>query len=191
MVTPMLNNNLDTHCNYLIQVQRGIDFIENHLDKDIELSAVAKAAGLSQWHFQRIFKALTNETLKTYIRSRRLANTLDSLLDNRQKIIDIALAAGYESQESFTRAFKTAFNLTPNEYRKIGGNQLFLKKIEINSDYLRHINNNISLTPNIYTQEKLTLIGIKTHFYSVASSKNNIAEKLQPLWDDFRKICRV
>ena len=183
----MLTNNPETHCHYFTQVQRGINFIESNLDRDIELSAVAKAAGLSQWYFQRIFKALTNETVKTYIRSRRFANTLDALLIKDTKIIDIALAAGYESQESFTRAFKTAFNLTPNEYRKLGENQLFLKKIEINCDYLRHINQNISLEPDVYQQKKLTLVGLKTYFYSVDSAKNNIAEKLIPLWDDFLK----
>ena len=93
--------------NYLKQVQKGIDYIKANLDFDLALAQVAQEAGISQWHFQRIFKALTNETLKTYIRSRRLANALDKLHLTQNKIIDIALCAGYESQESFTRAFKT------------------------------------------------------------------------------------
>ncbi len=171
--------------NYLKQVQVGIDYIEANLDFDISLSQVAKAAGLSQWHFQRIFKALTNETLKTYIRSRRLANSLDKLLTTNLKIIDIAVSAGYESQQSFTRAFKDAFNLTPNEYRKIGDKSLFLKKIEFDSGYLTHINQNISLTPEIYTQKTMQLVGLRTCFYGVDSEKNNIGEKLPALWADF------
>ena len=112
--------------NYLRQVQTGIDYIEGRLDYDITLAEVAKAAGISQWHFQRIFKALTNETLKTYIRSRRLTNSLDKLLGTNTRIIDIALSAGFESQESFTRAFKKTFDITPNEYRKLGAKSLFL-----------------------------------------------------------------
>ena len=60
--------------NYLKQVQRGIDFFEESLDDDISSEAIsseaiANAAGISRWHFQRLFKALTNETLKTYIRN--------------------------------------------------------------------------------------------------------------------------
>lgn len=170
---------------YLQQVQAGIDYIEAQLDFDIELADVAHAAGISQWHFQRIFKAISNETLKTYIRSRRLANSLDKLLLGENRIIDIALCAGFESQESFTRAFKSAYSLTPNEYRKIGNKSLFLKKIEFDSNYLQHINQHVSLQPEIYQQAALNLVGLKTSFYSVDSEKNNIAEKLPPLWAEF------
>ncbi len=171
--------------NYLKQVQTGIDYIEANLDFDITLAQVATAAGISQWHFQRIFKALTNETLKTYIRSRRLANALEKLLVTNTKIIDIALSAGFESQESFTRVFKKTFDMTPNEYRKLGNKSLFLKKIQFDTEYLQHINQNISLEPEIYQQKKMLMVGMKTCFYSVDSEKNNIAEKLPPLWDDF------
>jgi AraC family transcriptional regulator len=170
---------------YLDQVQRGIDYIEENLDFDIALNDVAKTAGISQWHFQRIFKALTNETLKTYIRSRRFANSLEKLIATDERIIDIAFGAGFESQESFTRAFKQAFNMTPNEYRKLGKNKLFLKKVRIDAEYINHINQHISLEPEIYTQDKMKLVGLRTQFYSVDSEKNNIAEKLAPLWDEF------
>lgn len=171
--------------NYLKQVQAGINYIEANLDRDVSLAQVAKAACLSQWHFQRIFKALTNETLKTYIRSRRLADSLDKLLTTQSKILDIALSAGYESQESFTRAFRANFNLTPHEYRKIGNKSLFLKKIEFDSEYLKHINQNISLSPEIMLQSPMCLVGLKTCFFSVDSEKNNIGEKLPVLWSNF------
>jgi AraC family transcriptional regulator len=171
--------------NYLKQVQKGIDYIEANLDFDISLEQVAQEAGISQWHFQRIFKALTNETLKTYIRSRRLANSLDKLLLTQDRIIDIALCAGFESQESFTRAFKKEFGLTPNEYRKLGDKSLFLKKVQFDTEYLKHINQNITLVPEIYTQPKMQFVGLKTNFYSVDSEKNNIAKKLPPLWEAF------
>lgn len=173
--------------NYLKQVQAGIDYIEANLDFEMSLAQVASAAGISQWHFQRIFKALTNETLKTYIRSRRLANALEKLLTTKIRIIDIALSAGFESQESFTRVFKQTFDMTPNEYRKIGNKSLFLKKVQFDSEYLQHINQNISLEPEIYHQKKMLLVGMRTCFYSVDSEKNNIAEQLPPLWDDFLK----
>ena len=59
---------------YLDRVQLGIDFIEENLEQAVSFAEVAKAAGLSAWHFQRIFKAITHETLKSYIRSRRLSH---------------------------------------------------------------------------------------------------------------------
>ncbi|MFK7800073.1 MAG: helix-turn-helix domain-containing protein [Anaerolineae bacterium] len=169
------------------QVQVGIDFIEANLDHDITLAQVAQTADISQWHFQRIFKALTNETLKTYIRSRRLANALDKLLDPNIRIIDIAFEAGFESQEAFTRAFKKVYEMTPNAFRKLANKNLFLKKVQFDTDYLQNLKHNISLEPEIYVQPKLELIGLRTVFYSVDSEKNNIAEKLPPLWDAFLK----
>ncbi|MFV1984058.1 MAG: GyrI-like domain-containing protein, partial [Thiohalomonadales bacterium] len=62
---------------------------------------------------------------------------------------------------------------------------LFLKKIQFDSDYLQHISSNISLTPEIRVQKEMSLVGFKTNFYSVDSEKNNIADKLPPLWDAF------
>lgn len=170
---------------YLHRIQRGIDFIEAHLDADIELSEVAGAAGLSQWHFQRIFKALTNETLKTYIRSRRFAKALDQLLNTRLGILDIALAAGYDTQESFTRAFKSCFALTPNQYRKFGKRSLFVRKIQFDEDYLRQLDRNLSLTPDIRERPPLQLVGLATHFYGADSDKDNLGQKLPPLWASF------
>jgi len=171
--------------NYLIQVQKGIDFIETNLDFDISIEDIAKQAGISRWHFQRIFKALTKETLKSYIRSRRLANALPKLLSTNQRIIDIALTAGYESQESFSRSFRKVYQLNPNEYRKLGKKNQFVTKVQFNEQYLRHINQSISLTPIIYQQPSMTMAGVKTLFYSDDSEKNNISEKLPPLWASF------
>jgi len=170
---------------YLEQVQRAVDFIETRLDEDLSLSDVAKVAGISQWHFQRIFKALSNETLKTYIRSRRLASSLDRLLTTKLRILDIALLAGFESQEAFARAFKKAFGLTPQEYRRLGDKSLFLKKAQFDRDYLRHINQDVSLEPELYLQPRMLLVGLRTLFFSVDSEKNNIGERLPPLWQSF------
>ncbi len=170
---------------YLEQVQRGVEYIEERLDADIIIAAVARQAGISQWHFQRIFKALTSETVKTYIRSRRFARALDRLLKTEDRILDIALAAGFDSQQTFTRAFSKRFGLTPNAYRKLGDKSLFLKKVEIDREYLRHINRNVVLDPEIVELPALHLTGMRTVFYSVDSEKNNIAKKLPPLWHSF------
>jgi AraC family transcriptional regulator len=113
---------------YLERIQCGVDYIETRLDEDVALSDVAEEAGISQWHFQRIFRALTGETLKTYIRSRRLAVSLERLLDTNLRVLDIAIMAGFESQEAFARAFKKAFGLTPQKYRALRDKRLFLKK---------------------------------------------------------------
>ncbi|MCF6288513.1 MAG: AraC family transcriptional regulator [Proteobacteria bacterium] len=170
---------------YLTHIQKGIEYIEDNLDFGISLKKVASVACMSQWHFQRIFKALTNETLKTYIRSRRLANSMHKLITSKEKIIDIAITTGYESQASFTRAFKQSFAITPSAYRKLGDKSLFMHKIQFDRSYLRHINKNISLEPEIYIHKPMKLIGMQTKFFSTASEKNNIATTLPPLWNTF------
>lgn len=170
---------------YLAQVQRGIDYIEAHLDESFALAKVSKVAGISHWHFQRIFKALTGETLMTYVRSRRLARSLDRLLKTNVGILRIAMDAGFDSQAAFTRAFKNAFGLTPGAYRKIGDKSLFLQKARIDADYLMHVHENVSRDPVITERPAMRLCGLRTEIYGVDSDKNNIAERLPPLWEAF------
>lgn len=171
--------------NYLKQVERGIEFIEERLDQDIDLAEIARHAGISRWHFQRIFKALTNETLKGYIRSRRLSNSLAKLMYSKERILEIALAAGYDSQESFTRAFKQTFDVTPSEYRRMGDKSMFLRKVQIDEQYLRRLRQGVSLTPTLTARPKMLLVGLHTRFFSVDSEKNNIASQLPRLWEAF------
>jgi AraC family transcriptional regulator len=170
---------------YLKRVQRGIDFIEAHLHAEIDANEVAKAAGLSQWHFQRIFKALTNETLKTYIRARRFAKALDLLLHSPLPILDIALASGFETQASFSRAFKSCFHVTPNQYRKSGHRTQFVKKLRIDENYIRHLHGNVTLVPEVYVQPPMQLVGMRTQFFGADSDKNNLGKRLPPLWAAF------
>lgn len=171
--------------NYLAQIQRGIDYIEAQLDESIVIAQVARVAGISRWHFQRIFKALVGETLKVYIRARRLARASERLLASEMRILDIALLAGFESQESFTRAFKAAFGLTPYRFRKLGRKRLFLQKVQIDEAYLAHIQHKVSPVPVIRERAAMTLVGLRTLFYGVDSDKNNVAAKLPALWEAF------
>ncbi len=171
--------------NYLNQLQQGIDFIETHLDEDIALATVARQAGLSQWHYQRIFKALTKETLKNYIRARRLAQALENLLETRMGILDIALMAGYNSQEAFTRAFKERFALTPNEFRQRGRRNLIVRKLRMDEDYLRHLHQNVAHAPELVARPTMLLVGLRTRFYGSDSDKNNLGQQLPPLWERF------
>jgi AraC family transcriptional regulator len=170
---------------YLQQIQRGIDYIEANLEHDVQSADVARQAGISHWHFQRIFKALTNETLKTYIRSRRFAQSLDKLAHTDARVLDIALAAGFDTQESFTRAFKKAFSVTPAHYRKHASALAFMRKVRFDADYLNHIHTSLSLEPEIYDQPEMHVVGMRTRFFGIDSEKNNMARKLPRLWASF------
>jgi AraC family transcriptional regulator len=110
---------------------------------------------------------------------------MNRLLATRLRVLDIALLAGFESQEAFARAFKKAFGLTPQAYRRLGNKSLFLRKPQFELDYLEHLQSNVSLAPEIQAQRHMTLVGLRTCFFSVDSEKNNIAEQLPPLWNAF------
>ena len=170
---------------YLRQVRRGIDYIEERLDAEIDLAEVARHAGLSQWHFQRIFRALTGETLKTYVRSRRFAHALDQLAHSDDRLLEIALGAGFGSQEAFTRAFKKAFRVTPAVYRRSHQRIPFLRKVRIDEDYLAHLHGGISLEPEVSVEPARVMVGLRTRFFGSDSEKNNVGSKLPALWAAF------
>lgn len=171
--------------NYLVQVQRGIDFIESKLDEELSLAAIARHSRVSAWHFQRVFKALTGDTLKSYIRARRLSRALDSLLRPGTRILDIALAAGFESQSAFTRAFKAAFGTTPARYRAVRARFQHVRKLRIDRRYIEHLNTRITPSPELRELRATRVIGMRTTFYGVDSDRCNLGQRLPPLWDAF------
>lgn len=101
-------------------IQQAIDYVENHLTGQIDYEAVAKEACSSVFHFQRVFGALCGFTLGDYIRMRRLSLAGEELSSDNAKVIDIALKYGYETPESFTRAFTRFHGITPGEAKRGG-----------------------------------------------------------------------
>ncbi len=99
--------------------QQAIEFIEAHLDAELTVDSVAKSAHLSTYHFARVFRVLTGRSVMEYARRRRIARAVHRLRnDDDAPLIDIALAAGFESTQGFINAFKRAFGVTPGHYRK-------------------------------------------------------------------------
>ena len=102
-------------------IQRAIDYTEAHLTDEIDYEAAAREAASSVFHFQRLFSMLCGYTLGDYIRMRRLSLAADELQRKGGKIIDIALKYGYDTPESFSRAFTRFHGITPTQARR-GGN---------------------------------------------------------------------
>ncbi len=107
------------------------------------------------------------------------------LSESNSRILDIAFEAGFESQESFTRAFKKAFGVTPAYYRRRRSELPFLRKLRFDEDYLRHIHRGVSLEPVFSARPSRVFVGMRTHFYGVDSEKNNLTIKLPSLWAAF------
>ena len=93
-------------------------WLESHLDQPLSLDNVAAKAGYSKWHLQRMFKEVTGHAIGAYIRARRLSKAAVALRLTSRPILDIALQYRFDSQQTFTRAFKKQFAQTPAWYRR-------------------------------------------------------------------------
>lgn len=107
-------------------IQQSIDYIEAHLEESLSLEEIASRVGFSSYHFHRMFRKEVGINIADYVRRRRLCLAAQLLLNSSDTIIDIALHCQFESQESFTRAFKRLYGIPPGRYRKL---------FELHTDY--------------------------------------------------------
>ncbi|EOH90221.1 helix-turn-helix domain-containing protein [Enterococcus pallens] len=98
-------------------IQQTIDYIEEHLDQELALTELAAVAHLSPFYFQRLFKRLVGRPVMEYVKLRRLALSCHLLVTTQKRILEIALAVGFNSHAYYTKVFKAAYGMTPENYR--------------------------------------------------------------------------
>lgn len=106
--------------NLLKTMNQALTYIEENLTNEIDQKKVARLALCSEYHFKRMFSFLAGITLSEYIRRRRLTLAAFELKDPDVKVIDVAIKYGYNSPDSFTRAFQQLHGITPSEARMNG-----------------------------------------------------------------------
>lgn len=111
-------------------LQRSIDYVEEHITETIDFEEAAKRAFSSSFHFQRVFSMICGFTLGDYIRFRRLSLAGSELVSSNVKVIDVALKYGYDTPESFSRAFTRFHGVTPSE-AKHGANLKSFSKLSV------------------------------------------------------------
>lgn len=105
---------------WIAGIQRALDYVEDNITEELDYGEIARRAACSTVYFQRIFGILCGFPLGEYIRNRRLTLAGSELASTEAKVIDIALKYGYESPESFTRAFSKFHGITPSDAKKDG-----------------------------------------------------------------------
>ena len=105
---------------WITGIQRALDYTEAHLTDTVDYEAAAREAASSAFHFQRMFTMLCGYPLGDYIRMRRLSLAAEDLMQTGDKVIDIAYRYGYDTPESFSRAFTRFHGVTPTGARRGG-----------------------------------------------------------------------
>ncbi len=157
-------------------INDAVALIEDNLKTSLSLDEIAHKLSISKYHFHRIFRAITGKPLMTYVRERKLTNSLEDLLNDQLKIIDIALEYHFEYEQSYERAFKQLFGLTPTDFRQ---NSCELPIIPpIDTTLLSEISMGILSPPWYCTKSRFHLAGIRTlinhqenYDYSTANTK--------------------
>ena len=106
-----------TLADYRERMLRVLLHIQEHLDEELTLEDLARVADFSPCHFHRIFSGMIGESVAAHIRRIRLERAALRLKRGGESILSIALEAGYESHEAFTRAFRAAMGRNPSDYR--------------------------------------------------------------------------
>lgn len=114
--------------NYQERILKVLIHIQNHLDDPLSLEALAAVAHFSPYHFHRIFTSYTGESVKSYLRRLRLERATRDLLFSKKSLAFVSERAGYDTQQSFHRAFKEVFGITPLELREKKQGILFQEK---------------------------------------------------------------
>jgi len=122
---------------YYFSINKVYEYIDANLSEDLSLGTLAQASGYSEYHFHRIFHALTGRTPREYVLERRLNAAASRLLYDKSAITQIALDCGFSSLGSFVRCFSQHYGCAPSRFR---------------SDWVRKRPLNAALAPKTYTQ---------------------------------------
>lgn len=159
-------------------MNQALDYIENNLSCDIDYNVAAKIMNCSEWEFRRIFSFLAQIPLSEYIRRRRL--TMAAIdIKKGEKIIDVAIRYGYESQAAFSRAFSRFHGIAPSVARDEG---VALKTFPcLTFKLILMEGNGMKKNPN----HRTNIIGAGEVGYaiSVDMDKNNIHKTNSYFWD--------
>lgn len=131
MSEQIANSKAITLKDYEVRLLKVLAFIEANLGTSLSLDQLANVAHFSPYHFHRIFKGMTGETLGGFIRRSRLEKAAQNLLDGKRAITDIALDVGFENSESLSRAFKQHFGVPPSQFRRSRSHLLTKQSLDV------------------------------------------------------------
>ncbi len=167
-----------------------VNHIEDNLESDMTVQTVSAFSGYSPHHFQKMFAACVGLSLGSYIRRRRLTKSAQRLVQTQDRIIEIAQDSGFDSQEAFTRAFKSMFESTPKEYRDRGLNPGLRAQHQVTGRFVQHLRHEgVDMQPRFEEKRELFIMGLGKIFER--DNTKDIGDLLWPrLIERFEEIPR-
>jgi AraC family transcriptional regulator len=155
-------------------IDRAIDYIEEHITERIDYEEVAKRAYSSSFHFQRVFGITCGCTLGEYIRRRKLSLAGSDLLAGNMKVIDVAYKYGYETPESFSRAFMRFHGILPSQVKK-GSSLKSFSRLAVKFDLV----GGSTMNYRIENRPEIVLTGYKKRFTGAPSGEERAKQEEQ------------
>ena len=156
--------------------QASVDYIEQNLSETLDIEAIAAKAALSPFYYQRIFGALCGMTVGDYIRARRMTLAAQELSRADTRVIDVAVKYGYDSPDSFAKAFQRFHGITPSQAREHGSNLRSFAPLHIKVT----LEGGNMLDYRIVEKAPFTIVGIKRRFNSETSY-----QEIPKFWDEW------
>lgn len=119
-----------------------LHYIEDHLDVISDYEQVAGAFCYSPYYFHRLFSAVAGKPIATYLRERRLAKAAGLLADPDKTITSICFDCGFNSSQSFCRAFRNSYGVSPTDYRRLGYTPVIMSVEEIVQKFKNKVSDN-------------------------------------------------
>lgn len=156
---------------WLKAIENAIAYIEENLTEEINYDEIAKQGFSSKFHFQRVFGILCGYTLGEYIRFRRLTMAGKELNQTDIRVIDAAIKYGYDSPDSFAKAFTKFHGITPSAARESGAKLNSFSRLSIKIT----LEGGNTMNYRIEKKEALKLLGLKEHFEGSPADRYNQA----------------
>ncbi|WP_188455351.1 AraC family transcriptional regulator [Virgibacillus oceani] len=166
----------------LHELNHVIDYIEDQLTENLSLEAISEYAGVSDYHFRKIFFYLSGLTLSEYIKNRKLSEANKDLLQG-EKVTDVAFKYGYQSMDGFTRAFKKWSGFLPSDVIKHGVSKSFPRL-----SFIITVKGGISMEFRIEDKSAFNLVGVSKRVPMQFEGVNNEIVKLAESITDEQKV---
>lgn len=165
------------------RISRVLTYIHSNLSSSLSLEDIATQSCWSRWQLQRVFQAETGLTVANYVRELKLSQAAEHLLDGKERVIDIALGLGFNSEISFSRSFKQMFGSSPSQYRKAGKRVGLRKPIQISETASTSEKGALSFVEvRIDERESFLVKGMTSEISGLFSLTQDFAQKVPQLW---------